>query len=67
MENQYKVDVLNNPRMVQNIRYDGGFYTEIYCNSGERRVTKEYTIEGYSIAWFDEGDITNTLSFNMVR
>ena len=61
------VDVLSNPRMVQNIRHAGGKYIMIQCNYGNLRITKESNLKGYRVVCFYKGAITNILYFIRIR
>ena len=67
MDNHSTVEVFSNHQLVQNIRHNGGSYIIIYCNDGNRRVTKESTLIGYVSVWFYEGAIANILSFIRIR
>ena len=52
---------------MKNIHHAGGRYITIHCNAIKRRITKEATIKGYRTIWFDEGSITDILSFVRIR
>ena len=45
MDNQYKVDVLSNHQMENNICYARGHYIMIHCNAVNLHATKESTLK----------------------
>ena len=49
------------------IRYAGGRYIKIHCNTGSRRCTMEAMLSGFGTVWFYEGGITNISSFAKVN
>ena len=64
--NQSTSDVFSNPRMAKNICHDRGIYTANHCNPRKRHTTKEATIKGYGVVWFDEGITSNIIYFSRI-
>ena len=67
LDNKFTADMFRKPQLVKNIRYAGGRYIKIHCNSGKRRVTKEANLKDYRAVWFEEGGIANILYFSRIR
>ena len=57
----------SNPQLLYNMRHADGRYITIICNAGNLRVMKEAILKGCGAVWFDEGAISNILSFSRIR
>ena len=64
MSNHSTQEMFSNLWMVQNIFHTRGRYTTIHCNYQKRCITKEATLKGYGLVWFDEGTIANIIYFS---
>ena len=64
LDNHSTADVFSNSRLVQNICHSGRSYIAFHLNARKCRVMKESILEGYGTVWFDQGAITNILSFS---
>ena len=67
MDNQYTVYVFSNPQLLHNILHARRRYITINCNARKHWFSKESTLKGYGIMWFDKGAIANILSFRRIR
>ena len=56
--------MLYNRKLLKDVRYAGVRYITIHCNARSSQCTREATLPGFGVVWFNEGGIANILSFS---
>ena len=67
ISNQLTAKVFYNRKIVQDICHADGRHIFIHFIDGSWNRTKETTLPGFGMLWFDEVGISNTLSFIKVK
>ena len=65
--NQLTANILYKWNIVQGIRHSDGRHIFIHFSDGLWNCTKETTLPGLGMLWFDEVDIYNILSFSKIK